>query len=446
MLIAASVILAAFLGTTGIILERSFSSSAEEALKERLQAHSVVLIASSDIDVRTGQLNLLHALPEVRFFAENSGLYAKILSNSGQVLWKSPSLGDMPLPVEAGMERGKSRYQKLTSSDGFPVMSYRLGVTWGDDVPVNEGYTFIVAESMVRYEQQLLAFRQSLWGWLSGVALVLLVMLALILRWGLSPLRRVAADLADIEQGRCLELHGEYPRELRGLTDNLNSLIRSNREHEERYRASLGDLAHSLKTPLAVLRGVVDASRSNSESICTTVDEQVERMNQIVLYQLQHAATSGRTALLAPVALDHLMDKVLNALRKVYADKNVQCDAQISLDMPFRCDEGDLMELLGNLIDNAFKWCSARVIVQVTDVIEGDSKYIEIVVMDDGPGIGKSDVATALARGGRLDSDVSGHGLGLAMVKNVVELYGGKLEIGQSDLGGARVAVLLPWR
>ncbi|MFC1750329.1 hypothetical protein ACFL2V_16135, partial [Pseudomonadota bacterium] len=161
MLIAASIILAAFLGITGITLDRSYTSSAEEALKERLRVNSAVLIASADIDERSGKLNLVHALPEVRFFSANSGLYAKILSNSGQVLWASPSLGEMSLPVTGGLRRGENVYEQLMSSTDTPVMSYRLGVTWGDNIPLNEGYTFVVAESMVRYRQQLGGFRQN---------------------------------------------------------------------------------------------------------------------------------------------------------------------------------------------------------------------------------------------------------------------------------------------
>ncbi|MFC1750410.1 ATP-binding protein [Pseudomonadota bacterium] len=255
--------------------------------------------------------------------------------------------------------------------------------------------------------------------------------------------------MADIEHGRSSELQGEYPRELRGLTDNLNSLIRSNREHEERYRSSLGDLAHSLKTPLAVLRGVVDMPNPSVANMRTTVGEQVVRMDQIVQYQLQHAATSGRTALVAPVQLDKVVEKILKAMQKVYAEKKVICDVQMAVTSgnPFRCDEGDLMELFGNVMDNAFKWSEARVEVKISQNLPNDtSKFLLITVMDDGCGIDERDVDTVLSRGGRLDDEVAGHGFGLAMVKGIVDLYGGELKIGRAALGGAQVDISLPWR
>ncbi len=448
MLVAASIILAAFLGTTGVILERSYIASAEEAFKERLKIHLTTLIASADIKEGGTTLQLVYALPEARFFTPRSGLYAKILNNDGQVLWASPSLAGVTLPIHAGLARGETVYEKLFASDGTPVMSFSLGLTWGEDDPSpKEAYTFVVAESLSRYQQQQAEFLHNLWGWLAGVAVVLLVMLTVILRWGLSPLFRVTQDLAEIEAGRNVELEGKYPRELRGLTDNLNSLIRTNREHEARYRVSLGDLAHSLKTPLAVLRGVVDAPGQPAESVRVTVGEQVARMDQIVQYQLQRAATSGRTALVAPVDVEAVINKIIRAMGKVYGDKEVASRVQVSLQGRFHCDEGDLMELLGNVIDNAFKWCGRRVDIDVCQRFLGDdSKILVISVADDGPGIDDSDVATVLSRGGRLDEQVAGHGLGLAMVKDVVELYGGQLVIRRAGLGGAQVDICLPWR
>ncbi len=442
MLIAASVILAAFLGITGVTLESSYVASAEDAFKERLRAHVTALIASSDISEK-GKLQVVYALPEPRLFTPGSGLYGKILSNDGKVLWSSPSLDGVTLPVKAGLRRGESRFQRLSSSNNESVMSYSLGIAWSDEASSKgSGYTFVVAESMGRHQQQLADFLHNLWGWLAGVALVLLVMLGLILRWGLSPLRTVAEDLNEIRSGRAQMLEGEYPAELKGLTSSLNSLIQSNREHEERYRSSLGDLAHSLKTPLAVLRGLVGTPNPNLENIQATLNEQVQRMDQIVHYQLNRAATSSRTALVAPVDVAGVLGKIMNAMHKVYADKAVVSDVQITLQDAFHCQEDDLMEILGNIVDNAFKWCYQRVEVEIAQ----QQNELRIQVADDGAGINEDDIATVLARGGRLDEQTTGHGLGMAMVKGVVDLYGGSLSIGRSHLGGARVEIHLPWR
>lgn len=446
MLVAASIILFGFLGITGLTLENSFYANTEESFKERLQVHLNALIASAEID-EAGTLRLVYALPETRFFSEQSGLYAKVIANNGSVVWASPSMNGITIPVHTGLERGVSRYQYLTTSTAEPVLIYSLGMTWGEQEQFGEGYTFVVAESSKRFEQQQREFRQSLWGWLAAVTLVLLVMLTLILRWGLAPLRKVAEDLRDIESGRHLRLQGNYPKELCGLTENLNALIRTNIEHEERYQASLGDLAHSIKTPLAVLRGAVESSQPSVSSLQTSIEEQVERMDQIVQYQLQRAAASGRTALMAPVDLAAITQKIIKVLAKVYVEKGVVCRARFEPGLAFRCQEGDMMELLGNLLDNAYKWSKQQVEVNIRRDTFGASPELGLIIEigDDGPGIDAKDLTTVLARGGRVDSQISGHGLGLAMVRDIVELYSGKLKISRAELGGAQIGLWLPW-
>lgn len=444
MLVAASIILTAFLGLTGITLERSFRLSAMEALKERLHVHINALITSVDEDEQGG-IYLAYALPESRFFVHGSGLYSKIFGNDGATLWASPSMQDIDFPVRGGLARGERHYEVLKTSEGSEVLAYSLGLTWGEYDKFTEGYTFVVAERLDRMKAQIKGFRRNLWMSLGGVTVVLLVMLTLILRWGLAPLRKVAEDLRDVETGRHLELEGEYPKEILGLTSNLNALLHNIREHEARYQASLGDLAHSLKTPLAVLRGSVEAPYSSLDGLRSTVEQQVERMDNIVQYQLQRAAASGRRALTAPVALADIVGQVVHAMEKVHADKGVKCEAYLERALEFHCDEGDLMELLGNLVDNAFKWCQRRVEIRIAaGESESGAAGVVVAVGDDGPGIAKADWPTVLSRGGRLDADTAGHGLGLAMVTDIVGLYQGELSIAVSPLGGALVSIWFP--
>lgn len=441
MLITAGIVLIGFLGITGVILEKSFRFSTEESFKERLQVHASALIASAEQE-KDGSIVLAYALPESRFFTVGSGLYAKILSNSGAVQWSSPSMEGINIVSPGGLRRAEDRYEYLVTSEGEPVLSYNIGVTWGEYEKFKEGYTFVVAESLYRYNNQLHQFRNNLWGWLGGITVVLLAMLTLILRWGLSPLRKVATDLREIEAGRHIVLEGDYPKELLGLTDNLNALIRTNREHEARYRASLGDLAHSLKTPLAVLRGAVESPQHSLAELRSTVDEQVERMDQIVQYQLQRAATAGRTALTTPVNLSAVVNKVVKALDKVYAGKRVECSVMIEPGLIAHCDEADLMELFGNLVDNAYKWCQSRVAISVRNE-RGLMHQLVIVIADDGPGIAEEDIARVLRRGERLDQSKDGHGLGLSLVRDIVSLYQGELNIGRSRWGGAEIRLVL---
>jgi two-component system sensor histidine kinase PhoQ len=245
-------------------------------------------------------------------------------------------------------------------------------------------------------------------------------------------LRKVANELHSIEQGKQESLHGNYPAELRGLTGNLNTLLAHERAQQQRYRNALADLAHSLKTPLAVLQGTADDAAS--------VREQVNRMQQSVDYQLQRAATAGRGGLNSPLEIQPLLDSLLQALHKVHADKAVSVQQHIREGLMVRADKGDLTELLGNLLDNAFKWCQQQVLLRA----ELADKQFVLQVEDDGKGIAPEQAEDILSRGMRADESVPGHGIGLAMVRDIVSAYEGTLQIDASPLGGARFTIRLP--
>jgi len=450
MLIAASCILAGFLSITGITLDRTYRISTVDALKERMMIQITVLISAIEQDEQQN-IRMLYALPEPRFFTPDSGLYASIIKNNGELAWSSPSIATILIPPHTSVSRGEQKFEHIVSATGDPLLSLSIGLTWGDNDTESEGYTFVVSEDLRRINQQIRDFRHNLWGSLGGVAAVLLIMLTLILHWGLAPLRRAAQEIADIEAGKHNEIQGEYPKELSGLTNNINALIRTNNEHEARYTASLGDLAHSLKTPLAVLRGAVEAPHNSVESLRITTEEQVQRMDQIVQYQLQRAATSGRTALTAPINPQQIASQVFAALDKVYADKGVQGNLTVVTELELHIEEGDLMELLGNLVDNAYKWCQRRVDVTLSietqeEVSDPQQQRLLIEVADDGPGISPTFAEKVIQRGWRRrEADaVDGHGLGLSLVSDIVNLYDGELQIKQSSLGGALIQIYLP--
>ena len=439
LLLAGSVVLTAFLGVTGLALDRAFSDYAEQSLQERLQAETVGLVAAAVLD-DNGNLHIPTALPEARYNSINSGLYAQVISNDGRQRWQSPSMEEFNITLPHDIAPGVRHFQRL-SVKGIELYAFSLGITFDLNRAVHEGFTFSVAENMAGFNEQLAAFRHSLWGWLGGVALVLLTVQGLVLRWSLAPLREVAEDLADIESGRHQQLEGHYPREMRGLTDNLNALLASQREHLDRHRHTLSDLAHSLKTPLAVLRGELEKSVP-AEELPTVIGEQVRRMSEIVDYQLQRAATSGRLPLSAPLSVAATVHKIVKSLNKVYADKQVECRIEADEDANFHGEEGDLLEVLGNLLDNAYKWCKRRVtVLAALDEHHG----LQLSVEDDGPGITPQKAKAVLRRGVRDDSSNSGHGIGLAIVQDIVQVYGGRLHIEKSPaLGGAKITLLLP--
>jgi two-component system sensor histidine kinase PhoQ len=266
-------------------------------------------------------------------------------------------------------------------------------------------------------------------------AAALLALLAA-LAWGLRPLRTVAAEVRAIESGAQQRLTRDYPKELKHLTDNINALLLHEHAQQVRYKNALGDLAHSLKTPLAVLRGIGDSVGEQSP----TLNEQIDRMDNIVQYQLQRAATTGRSALTTPIPLRPTLERLLTTLHKVYRDKGVTVELALQEAVAFRGDEGDLMELLGNLLDNAFKWAAGTVRISA----HASRSVLELCVEDDGPGIEDAQAAQVLQRGVRLDENTPGHGIGLPMVRDIVEAYEGRLTIKRSDRGGARIAIFLP--
>ncbi|HFQ91882.1 MAG TPA: histidine kinase [Chromatiales bacterium] len=444
-LIAASIVLAGFFGLTGVILDQAYRNSAEAALQERLQGYAYALVAVMEPDIK-GEVHLMNALPIPRFFTPDSGLYAQALRNDGRFAWQSPSMKDHDISFPVGLGRGEHLVREISLGTDTRLFSFSIGVSWSEGTPLEEVYTFSIAEDMDAFDAQIAEFRRTLWGALGAVAVLLLAVQGVILRWGLKPLRKVAEDLADIESGRKTQLEGRYPRELRTLTGNLNALVKSERDHLRRYRNALSDLAHSLKTPLALIRSTMETRHSRNE-LRGVVEEQVGRMDRIIEYHLQRGATSGRTVMVASVAIGPVVGKVLQAMEKIYADKDVSCQVEIPGDAHLVGDEGDLMEIMGNLMDNAFKWCRGRILVRARTVRpeDGGQGWLEITVEDDGPGIPPEMREDILERGIRGDQHVAGHGIGLAMVQDIVKVYGGRCRIESSaELGGASISVCFP--
>lgn len=439
LLLAASIVLAAFLSFTGYALDRAFSDSGLVAVKERLQTEMYSLLAAADSD-DISTLIMPDTHPDLRLSTPASGIYAEVISDQGQLIWRSGSMLGIKIPFKKITSKGEAVFSEIISEKGTELYALSLGIVWEVAPFIVKGYNFHVAETKERFELQRKRFRKSLIMWLGAAAFALLLVQAIILRWGLAPLRKVASEVADIEAGRKEELSANYPREIELLATNMNVLIRSSNSHLKRYRNALGDLAHSLKTPLAVLRNLVENDSLPKETK-KTVEEQIERLDNTVEYQLQKAVAQGRKALAAPININKVAQKLLNTFNKVYVDKQINFAINIDPETKFIGDEGDLMELLGNLMDNACKWCESDVSVSAY----ASGNFLTIMVEDDGKGIAEEKVESILKRGIRGDSQVEGHGIGMAVVRNLVEeVYEGNLIIEKSDLGGAKITMTLP--
>jgi two-component system sensor histidine kinase PhoQ len=437
--LSASLVLAVFIAFTGYALDRAFRDASREARADRLLGQVFLLIAAAEVDPE-GSLTMPEALNEARFSLPGSGLYGIVSDADANVVWRSPSAVSTEVPYFIQLAPGQQQFGQLEDSSGEAYFAQSLGVSWTAD-GASHRFTFNVTEDLSAFHDQLRSYRGSLWGWLGAMALLLLVVQAAVLRWGLTPLRRVAGEIADIESGTKERLESEYPSEIKRLTDNLNALLHHERAQQKRYRDALADLAHSLKTPLSVIRGAL-AGKPADDGVSNAVEEEVSRMNRMVEYQLQRAATAGRSQFAAPVAVGPVAARIVESLNKVYFGKSVDASASVDDAVCFRGDEGDLTELLGNLLDNAYKWC--RRVVRMTAA--HNTKSVVIEVEDDGPGIAEGAAARVLARGVREDEKTPGHGIGLAIVRDIVEAYGGAIEIGRSPLGGAAIRVKLPGR
>lgn len=439
LLLSAALVLLVFLGLMGFVLDKAFQQSAEQSVEEKLLIHIYGLLAVSD--ETDGELFLPEELQEPQFNNLGTGLYGIVLDEKGQELWQSPSSLDLQLApahivsLHNNLETGVQRFGRtVVAREALFYLSYKI--LWQGSGEKTTPYIYVVLENMAPYNNEIAGFRNSLWGWLIAVVVVLIVVQALIMNWGLKPLSRLANDLKAIEDGHQDHLEGDYPAEIDGVTRNLNLLLSSERQQREKYRTTLADLAHSLKTPLAILQSAPE------KDIKGTLDEQVARMNEIVSYQLQRAVTTSSNLIRQAIEVKPVVEKLISAITRVYEDKGVEIKSTI-MDCNFFGDERDLMELLGNVIDNACKYGKGRVQVEV-GTPGGKGGDLIIIVEDDGSGIASSDLERVLRRGERLDTQEAGQGIGLAVVNEIVARYDGQIELDDSILGGARVTVTLP--
>ncbi|MDQ2639581.1 MAG: ATP-binding protein [Pseudomonadota bacterium] len=431
-----------FFGVMIAVLEDRFRKTADRSQKELLQAQMAALISSAELD---DDGYLLPRLPESedRLRQPTSGMYAAV-SDAGDAFWRSPSATGKVTEFGPALSEGERQFHELKRLDGAPLAAFSRGISWELEHGDVRSLTFTVATDQSTYEAELRTFRRGLRGGFIGVALLLLLGLAGLTRWALAPLRRMARQIRAVEQGEREQLDGHWPSELTGVVANLNTLLTAERTRIARYRDTLGNLAHSLKTPLAVLRAGV----SPDNPAAGVVNQQVERMSAIVEHQLRRAATSGGTSVAKQAeAVLPIVQDLRGALLKAHARKDFSLEVSIPATLLFVGDRDDLTEALGNLMDNASKWCRGQVRVTGSLLpLAGAAQKLSIVVEDDGPGIAVADRARVLERGTRADEQTPGHGLGLAMVREMAGLYGGGLEISASPLGGARIQLLLPGR
>lgn len=439
LLLAATLVLAVFMLLSWAALEQAFRSSAQQGQQDKMQALVFDLLAVADVgdnDVLTIPANA--TLPDPRLNQVQSGIAALIFDAKGNVIWRSNSFEG---PVPEGLKAPAVGASFFTEYQSSFVLSY--GVSWAAETggrrrPKTQRYTFVIVADKTSYRAQLNVFRRALGFGLGVSATALLLLQLLVLRWGLAPLRRLARELRLVESGEQARIESAYPDELTPLTAGLNTMIQSERNQQSRYRNALDDLAHSLKTPLAVLHGALEDGGGDAAALRERLRDPVERIQEISAHQLRKAATAGRRSFAEPVRLRPLVEKIGGALAKVYADKQIRFAYELDEQLRARADEGDLYELLGNLMDNAGKWCRQQIRVSARYA----ERTLHVAIEDDGPGF-PPDAQKLLQRGVRADSHTPGQGIGLGAVAEMAAAYDGTVELGRSELGGAKVELAL---
>ena len=435
-------VLGCCLGVVAWLIDAAYHRALLRGAEQQLQAVANGLLGAAE--ERDGRL-VFADLGEPRLSRPDSGLFAYVDNPASGPMWRSPSVlvaatdvADAP-PLIRRPAPGEWYFGRTQTPSGPQRFVYAYTVIW--EALDNRQLTLWILADQQPYHGQRSAFRRAVAIWLVGAAAVFVAIQFAALRWGLRPVRRMAERVRGLESGHRRDIGDDYPRELSGLARNLNRFIALERAHRDRYRRAMDDLAHSLKTPLAVLKNAFDARARGAEgpgAECVFRD-QIERMESTVGHQLARAAAAPAALPMVRVAVMPTARRIVRTVQHAYAGKAVEVDL-VPTDLGVRVEERDLMEMLGNLIENAFKYTRTRVRLSARAATPGTEVWVE----DDGDGIAPQQRDAVLERGARADTAKPGQGIGLAVVVELAAAYEGRLMIDDSDLGGARLRLQLP--
>ncbi len=349
------------------------------------------------------------------------------------------------LAVERGLFDSCERFDEvrndtppyyLTMADERNYFAYLLAVEISD-----KHYNLLVLKDAEKLDKEYNEFSKRTYIRLAMVLALALVLLISAAYWGMRPLVQMRNELQSINQGKSKSLSESYPVELEDVTQALNQLLQQSSAQQQRYQNAMNDLAHSLKTRLAAVHAITDDASLSQRTANEKIMEQISQMDQLVKYQLKRAMLGRQGLKQERTPIAPLVEQLSQMLFKIYRDKQVQFTANIADKMLFPGNHGDLMELCGNLMENAFRLCISQVQISAQQNVQGE---FELIVDDDGLGVEESLRQKILQRGVRADTQSPGQGIGLAVCDEIVTSYGGRLSIEQSHLEGARFRITIP--
>jgi signal transduction histidine kinase len=404
----------------------------------------------------SGEIALQDLPYDPRYLQPLSGRYFQVArireDGSLDVQVISPSLFDVSIPLDSTLQAQliapeaprQPRFIDIPGPDNEPLRV----VARVEQIPQLEGrYLFLVGVA----PRAILAPAANLVGisfaiFLGFCALMVAAVTVLQIRVGLEPLHELQRDIAEVRRGEHERLRGDYPAELKPVTQELNALVDHNREVVERARRHVGNLAHALKTPIAVLKNAAAEGKAGDAVMQQSINEMesfVERQLRRARVAARAEARAGATIAYRTPVLANLEDLVFMMEQKYDHVKAIDISIEAEADVTFRGEREDLLEMVANLIDNACKYGRSRVIVRLLPPT-GQECLFEVVVEDDGSGLSEADLAKAMARGARLDEAAPGQGLGLSILKETVDLYAGELLFERGELGGLKARLRLP--
>ena len=441
LLLATSVVLALFIGLTALSLQHSVHSRAEQAQRDRMEGLIYGVLGAAELtDTGILQINEF-GLPDGRLRQPQSGLVARIYDVDNRLIWQSPSDDSATLLGNADhVVIGQWRFRLFGNETDPGHFSLRFGFSWAAPELPEQQFNILLLADADDHAAQLALFDQKLWTTLLSSALLLLLVQLLVLMWGLKPLAKMSRGLQRIREGEQEALDTRLPQELRPVAHSINTLLQSEHNRRMRYRNVMDDLAHSLKTPLSVLQNLGDSKIVAGEPR-RTITDQTGRMRDIVAYHIRRASVSGTRPLGPAVPLVPLLVRLGDSLKKVYARRDPQFEITLNKDCRLRMDEPDIMEVFGNLLENACKYGASKVRIS-SERSKEKNRIAAIHIDDNGPGFPEDVTDELLERGKRADTRIEGQGLGLAVSNELLSAYGAAIKLGSSEsLGGARVTI-----
>ena len=422
--------------TTGVLLTDLYSRTLDATLTDTLDFH-VESLAGALLEAGDPQDDGI-ALADPRFERPRSGWYWIIRGEDGGLINLSTSVVGIDLPAVGAAADAMGRSTEVINDPfGTQLRMVERSVTLDDTT-----YRITVAGNLTEVLKLVADFRDQAFIVLGAVGIMLAVMSAIVGRIALRPIARLSKAVEAVREGESAEVSGTYPTEIAPLAEEVNELLRSNVQIIERARNQVGNLAHGLKTPIAVLRNEAHARKG---ALADIVASETEKMSNMVSTYLERARLAARTSVVGKKAdATMIMLRLTRVMRKIHPDVTIAFQRPDASLPWFRGDEADFEEMAGNLLDNACKWSRGQVGVRLGSVRGEKGTLLLMRIDDNGPGLSEADAQKVLRRGVRLDEKTPGTGLGLDIVKELVDVYGGELELKRSQLGGLLVELRLP--